>query len=198
MGQKTEEHIKQVAKRLFFKEGRFDVRLHEIAKTAEVNKALLHYYFRDRENLLQVVYKEAMEGSFLKMFELLSGNEKFEKKVTNAVEHITSYLAEFPFIETFIVGQVNAAGEKTEGVLPVKAAREFTKKFGPEAKSYMLRNKIRGVTPEEFIVNMMALCAYPSSMKPVIQGILNYSEKEFSRFLEQRKKNLVKMVLMKE
>jgi TetR/AcrR family transcriptional regulator len=197
MAQKTEQHIKEVAKRVFFKEGRFDARLHEIAKAAAVNKALLHYYFKDRERLLQTVYEEALGASFLKMFELLMEDKPFEKKVENAVGHMCKQLEEFPFIEAFIVSQVNAAGRQGAMALPVRSAKEFTKKFLPEVKEYLLRNKI-GVTPEQFIVNMMALCAYPTSTKPVIMGIFNYNEKAFSKFLAERKRHVVRMVLMKD
>jgi TetR/AcrR family transcriptional regulator len=192
---KTDEHIKEVAKRMFFKEGRFDARLHEIADAAKVNKALLHYYFRDREKLLQVVYEEALDASFLKMFELLSEKKAFEKKIARAIGHMTDFLCEYPFIEPFIVSQANASAQGA--ILPVKAAREFTGNFRPEVQAYLEKRRIRDTSPEEFIVNMMALCAYPASTKPVIKSIFNLSEKDFQEFITQRKKQVTRMVLMK-
>jgi TetR/AcrR family transcriptional regulator len=196
MESKTEKHIKEVAKGIFFKEGRFDARLHEIADAASVNKALLHYYFRDREKLMQTVYEEALGASFLTMFSLLTDAGPFEKKVETALNHMTTFLSEYPFIESFIVSQVNAAGAMRGKLLPVLAAKKFMKQFSPEVRAYLRKKQIRDVTPEQFIVNMMALCAYPASTKPVIMGIFSYSEKQFSKFLQDRKKQVLGLILM--
>ena len=42
----TEERILEAAKTVFMKYGLYGARMQDIADTAGINKALLHYYFR--------------------------------------------------------------------------------------------------------------------------------------------------------
>jgi TetR/AcrR family transcriptional regulator len=57
----TEELIKETAKKIFFKEGKFNATTQEIADAAGVNRTLINYYFRSRNTLFDLVFKEARE-----------------------------------------------------------------------------------------------------------------------------------------
>jgi len=60
----TQELIKETAKNLFFVEGKFNATTQEIADAAGVNRTLINYYFRSRDNLMKIVLDEAknLEG----------------------------------------------------------------------------------------------------------------------------------------
>ncbi|MCX6271040.1 MAG: helix-turn-helix domain containing protein, partial [Bacteroidetes bacterium] len=51
----TEEHILQAARKVFARKGLDGARMQEIADEAGINKALLHYYFRSKDNLFRLV-----------------------------------------------------------------------------------------------------------------------------------------------
>ena len=55
----TQELIKETTKNLFFVQGRFAATTQEIADEAGVNRTLINYYFRSRDNLVQIVFDEA-------------------------------------------------------------------------------------------------------------------------------------------
>ena len=57
----TEELIKETAKRMCFAEGRFHATTQEIADEAKVNRTLINYYFRSRNNLISIIYEEATQ-----------------------------------------------------------------------------------------------------------------------------------------
>ncbi len=194
---KTEAHIKQTAKHVFFAQGRFDAKMHEIADAGKINRALLHYYFRNRENLFHVVLEEAMEESFIKMFQILTGKELFEIKVEKAILHLLDCLSEYPFIETFIISELN----KTQGkstLTPIAEGKKFAQTFMKEIQIYLKKNKLTYITPQHFLVNMMALCTYPSSTQPIVRQVLGLqSDRSYKAFLAERKKILPRLVLMK-
>ena len=194
--QKTDDHIRETAREVFFGEGRFDATLQELADKAGVNKALLHYYYRDRETLLNTVYEEALRASFLNMFDLLGAEGDFEKKVNQAIGKLCEGLARYPYIEAFIVSRMNARGHGARPS-PVKEARAFTRKFLPEVAAYLKKRKISFVTPEEFLLNMMALCGYPPSVLPLAGAILGYTGTEYRKFLKARQKSLSRIILLK-
>jgi TetR/AcrR family transcriptional regulator len=193
----TEQHIKDTAKRMFFGEGRFNARLHEIAAEAGVNKALLHYYFRNRDRLFETVSEEAIDESFLAMFRILGGPGDFETRIASAVREIITSLARYPYIESFIVAEINRNPAGAPGQIAVKGGRAFTQRFLGEVKTYLRKKKAKDLTPQDFLVNMMALCAYAASTKPVICSILNLSEKQFRAFCLGRVPMVTRMVLLK-
>src|SRR6476660_9341182 len=123
--QVTEELIRTTAKQIFFAKGNINAKMHEIAAAAKINRALLHYYFRSRENLFEVVLKEAMQESFLKMFEILSENIPFEAKIEKAVYHIVDILAEYPYIESFIISEINKNPDAADKLTLIRDGRKF-------------------------------------------------------------------------
>ena len=56
----TEEKILDAAKEVFMKYGLYGARMQDIADTAKINKALLHYYFRNKEKLFDKVFEGAL------------------------------------------------------------------------------------------------------------------------------------------
>jgi AcrR family transcriptional regulator len=55
----TEERILDAAKKVFMQKGSAGARMQDIADAAGINKALLHYYFRSKEKLFEVIFREA-------------------------------------------------------------------------------------------------------------------------------------------
>lgn len=50
--QQTELVIKEAARQVFLRKGFSGARMQDIADNAGINKALLHYYYRSKENYL--------------------------------------------------------------------------------------------------------------------------------------------------
>jgi TetR/AcrR family transcriptional regulator len=193
----TEQLIKNTAKNIFFTKGHINAKMHEIATAAKINRALLHYYFRSRENLFEIVLKEAMEESFIKMFHILSEHLPFEEKIEKAVHHIVDILSEYPYIESFIISEINKNPSAANTISVIKDGKNFLRSFLKEIDQYLKKNKITVVRPEQFMVNMMSLCAYPSSTKIIIQQVLSLDEEQYTKFITARKKMLPSLVLMK-
>ena len=57
----TEKLIKEKAKILFFQKGFLNATTQEIADEAGVNRALIHYYFRSRELMLDTLLDETLK-----------------------------------------------------------------------------------------------------------------------------------------
>ena len=131
------------------------------------------------------------------MFEILSEKIQFEKKIEKAVYHIVDILAEYPYIESFIISEINKNPGTAGTISVIKDGKDFMKSFLKEINSYLKSNKIKGVDPKQFMVNMMSLCSYASSTKPIIQQVLSMDENSYRKFLLARKKMLPKLVLMK-
>ena len=60
--QSTEQKILHAAKKVFHQKGYEGARMQDIADEAGINKALLHYYFRKKENLFDRVFQETLQS----------------------------------------------------------------------------------------------------------------------------------------
>ena len=85
---KTREAILRAAIDEFAERGFAGARTENIAKAAEVNKAMLHYYYHDKETLYHAVL-DNLYGSFGEGEELI---EKLTKAPINSVQHIHIFL----------------------------------------------------------------------------------------------------------
>src|SRR5690348_12797365 len=58
----TEKRRLKAARKVFLANGMAGARMQDIADAAGINKALLHYYFRSKDKLFEMIFKEAMTG----------------------------------------------------------------------------------------------------------------------------------------
>jgi len=57
--QGAEEKILSAARKIFTTKGMAGARMQDIANEAGINKALLHYYYRDKEKLFETIFLES-------------------------------------------------------------------------------------------------------------------------------------------
>ena len=103
----TQELIKETAKNLFFVQGKFDATTQEIADEAGVNRTLINYYFSSRDNLMQIVFDEAQKVEREKSEIIQDSNLAFKDKIKLFIEGSLSTSLQYPYLETYIVTQIN-------------------------------------------------------------------------------------------
>ena len=104
----TEDKIIKAATSVFIEKGLDGARMQEIADRAEINKALLHYYFRSKEKLFIAVFSLIAKKMFKKIFKsFVDPNKSLEEKIHHFYkEHIT-LLQKNPSLPAFIINEIN-------------------------------------------------------------------------------------------
>ncbi|HZX11366.1 MAG TPA: TetR/AcrR family transcriptional regulator [Acidobacteriota bacterium] len=88
----TREKILRVAKKVFARKGFDGARVDEIAQKAKVNKALIYYYFKSKEEILEEIMKQFLEESLDRKGSLVERQRKKEpKKQVGPKELIESF-----------------------------------------------------------------------------------------------------------
>ena len=62
-----EMRIREVAQQLFFKQGYAATSTIQIAKEVGCTQALVHYYYRTKENLFRQIFMEQIQAALAKM-----------------------------------------------------------------------------------------------------------------------------------
>src|SRR3954468_23130986 len=100
--QATELLIKEKAKSLFFQKGFLNATTQEIADEAGVNRALIHYYFRSREQMLDVLLDETIQEKKKRARSILTSEIPFREKIARYIDAIVDYGLAYPYLENFI------------------------------------------------------------------------------------------------
>ena len=185
----TQELIKETAKNLFFVQGRFDATTQEIADEAGVNRTLINYYFRSRDNLIQIVLEEAQKVEQEKSEIIQDSNLEFKEKIALFIEGSLSTSLKYPYLETYIVSQINKDNCHKKNI-----EREHKVKILKDLQREMDLGNIERMEPIQFIFNMISLLIFPSAVRPLLMENMEIDEKEFDRLIADRKDIILKIL----
>ncbi len=190
----TEQKILDAASRIFLKKGLYGARMQEIADEAGINKALLHYYFRNKNKLFQAIFERTFNLFYPLILQIFNNEDPIEKKIKHLVNHYIDFLLVHPYLPLFLINEINRDPEGWLHIKPIlheiKTSR-FMQQFNENVKSgYFLPIK-----PEQFLTNLMALILFPFVNKTMLTTGFAMDETKFNHFITERKKIVPAMVL---
>ncbi|KFF24342.1 TetR/AcrR family transcriptional regulator [Chryseobacterium vrystaatense] len=185
----TQELIKETAKNLFFVKGKFDATTQEIADEAGVNRTLINYYFRSRDNLIQIIFDEAQRVEQEKSKIIQDADLPFKVKISKFVESSLSTSLQYPYLETYIVSQINK-GNCHQREIEEDVLETLYKEYEKEME---LGNIVK-MAPVQFILNMVSLLVFPSAVRPLFMENLMISDKEYDQIISERKEIIIDML----
>ena len=191
--QNTEERILEAAKTIFHRKGFEGARMQEIADEAGINKSLLHYYFRSKENLFSAVFRSAFREIFTKLFMTAGSDDPFEEKIQKLVNEYIGFLQQNSYIPGFILAELNQNPEKIAEVF--KSAPFPTAMLFGRMKDSIPDRQMKDDDFREFFINLLALCIFPVAAKPLLKLMFNFGEAEYEEFLENRKEHLPEFLM---
>ena len=189
----TEEKIKKTVSDLLFKEGRFNATTQEIADRAGVNRTLINYYFRSRDNLFTLVYQDAMYKEYKLRTRLLYSDLPFKEKVEKHIEYSLQKAIEYPYLQTYLVTRINDTGIYEEYEANEGGRIKFFKEYQEEIR----KGTIEDISPVQFLLNLGSLISFPLAVRPLIRMKLNISEEDFDKLISERKEIIMKMLFKK-
>jgi AcrR family transcriptional regulator len=195
----TEQLIKETAMRIFFVEGRLHATTQVIADEAGVNRGLIYYYFRSREVLFQEVFKEAMSVIHNRMQELfLSKNSiSFREKIGQFVELFINQSIKYPYLEVFMITEANRDDFTDPVDISLEMREQMKSNIGEDLKNEIKKGSIPEMPVEQFMINLVSLCAYPILFRPMLQHIMGMNNKAYWKMINERKK-LIMSVLFRD
>lgn len=188
-GSHTQELIKETTKNLFFVQGRFDVTTQEIADEAGVNRTLINYYFRSRDNLIQIVFDEAHRVEKEKSEIIQKSDLPFKEKIAHFIDNSLQTSLQYPYLETYIVSQINNGCFHRKDI-----DEEHKEQILKDIQIEMDKGNIEKMEPIQFIFNMVSLLVFPSAVRPLFMENMMIDDKEFDRLISDRKDIILNML----
>ena len=187
MAEVTEEAIIQAAKDVFVSKGYAATRMQEIADAANINKAMLHYYFRSKEALFQVITIQTLEMMLPKFMGALDDEGTVMEKIESIVSTYIETIREHPHVPLFIITELSQKRENFVKELEMRA-KNFPKlrTFFDQMREEMMAGKIRTMSPMHLFLNVISLSVFPFIVQPVFCTIAGVSESRYDAMMQER------------
>ncbi len=184
----TEERIKEAARVVFYKKGFAATRTRDIAEEANINLALLNYYFRSKQKLFDIIIVEALTR-FVKTIKVVLNDKEtnLEQKIEALARNYIDFILEEPEIPTFILTEVRNNPEELLKKLPVREIIANSIFFEQHREAVEL-GKITEPNPLHFLMNLLGLIIFPFIAKPMLMAINDLKTPEFNLLMQERKK----------
>lgn len=190
----TEEKILAAAKEVFMEKGMDGARMQDIADRAGINKALLHYYFRNKDKLFEVIFQDAMGRFMPKLADVMISDLDFFVKIEKMVSVYIDMLLQNPYLPQFVLNEINRQqGAFLDGLWGER--RPPINVFIALLENEMKKGTIKKMKPKQLVLNIVSMCVFPFAAKPMVQWILSLDEEEFFKMMQQRKKEVATFII---
>jgi AcrR family transcriptional regulator len=191
----TEEKIFEAATDVFVDKGMDGARMQDIASHAGINKALLHYYYRTKDQLFNAVF-EMIAGKVLKKFApVFEDNLSLEEKIRFFFKEHIAFLQENPKLPAFVLNEINRNPARIKKLLKNVHFETLWQKLYEQHKSELGKYNITEDTLPQLMVSIAALSVFPFAARGLIEGILDKVGVDFNDYIEQRKEFAAEFVI---
>ena len=190
----TEEKIFNAARIVFQKKGYSGARMQEIADEAGINKAMLHYCFKNKQQLFEAVFMKAF-SQLAPQINMIFNSEKsvFEKIELFTREYI-SFVIENPFLPQFIIQEMNNNPEFVMNILH-HANRPNPDFFIQQIEQEVANGNLKAVNPKQLLLNIFSMTVFPFAAQVMVKGILQLSDEDFRLMMEERKTTIAQDII---
>ena len=192
-----EFQILEAAEKLFLEQGFAKTSTGQIAKLAGCNQALVHYYYRTKDNLFDKIFEEKIRFITTNFLSVDSIEHTFEKKIEKMIEMHFDFLMQNPKIPAFILNEISSNPDRLQSLIEklLQLPKSILFQLDIDLKKEIEKGTVREISGIDLLITAISLNLAPFLIKPVLQKALNISDKDINLALEQRKKEIIDTVL---
>src|ERR1700723_2027424 len=173
----------------FAEPGIAGARTDAIARAARVNKALLYYYFKDKETLYGAVLDNAFFGMKTNIFQVLDSDLPPREKIMAYVGAYFDFIASNQIYPKLMQREMMRAREGDSVHLNRLVKTYFQpiyRRVGELLHKGIADGEFREVDPAHFVPSMVAMIIFYFSSAPVMQRIVHFNPLAPQRIAERR------------
>lgn len=188
---KTEERILDAAIKIFCRDGIQGARMQDIADLANINRAMLHYYFRDRESLSVKAIETTTKKIGKRIHRRIEANLSFDEKLDGYIkEQITNYSEN----TELIIFTLHESMKDSDFLGKIYKHTIEDMSFFKEMHEEVKKGRVKPFKEEEFLIFVTSLCAYPFIASSIYKMIFGWTEEQWKPFIENYKKQLPDLI----
>jgi len=181
--------ILQAAAQEFAEHGIAGARTDAIAREARVNKALLYYYFKDKETLYGAVLDDAFSGLKATVFRVLDGDLPPREKMMAYAGAYFDFIASNQLYPRLMQSEMMRAREGHSQHID-KVIKNYIQPIFTRVSELMRKGitdgEFRPVNPVHFVPSMVAMIVFYFSSAPMMHKIIGFNPLTPERIAERR------------
>ncbi|TKK66135.1 TetR/AcrR family transcriptional regulator [Ilyomonas limi] len=188
----TEQLIKDTAKRIFFAEGKLHATTQDIADAAGISRTSLHYYYRSKDELIKLVFNEAMDALSSRLNDIMESAIPFREKIEHMVDVILTEAIAYPYQETFVITEM--LSDSSSFYEKKAKSHRHTNAFLKEVEAEMTVGHVKAMNPVQFMMNLFSLTTYPLIVRPLQKKLFKLTDKQYDHLMNERKKLICDLI----
>ena len=190
----TEEKIFNAARIVFQKKGFAGARMQEIADEAGINKAMLHYCFKNKELLFQAVFMNAFSQLVPQINEIFNSRDSVFEKIRKFTHSYISFVILNPYLPPFVIQEMNNNPEFVLSFLE-NENRPNPSVLISQIEKEIASGIIKPINPKHLLMNLISMTVFPFAAQMMIKGMLQISDTEFNAMMEERKTSIAEQII---
>ncbi len=190
----TEEKILLAAKKKFFENGFAGAKMQDIANEAGINKAMLHYYFRNKELLYERVNLSFASVIIPKINSLDDMNLGVFETLESFVSIYIDFLSDNRDLPSYFISEMNRNPEKFIKILSDQNLQPNLFAFFQKINTAIEKQEIRPINPLHLLIHIMSMCIFPFLAKPMIIYASKMDPSDFDQLVTQRKHEIITFI----
>jgi TetR/AcrR family transcriptional regulator len=183
----TEDKIFESATEVFIEKGMDGARMQDIANHAGINKALLHYYYRTKDQLFNAVFEKLASKIFSKFAPVFDENLSLDDKIRFFFREHISFLQQNPRLAAFILNEVNRNPARIKKLIKKIDVNKMWEMLMSQHREELLKYNINEKNLPQVMVSMASLSVFPFAAKGILEAIFEKIDVDFNDFIEDRK-----------
>ncbi len=193
----TEHTILEAAEKLFLEKGFALTSTTEIARVAGCNQALVHYYFRTKENLFNSVFEKKARMIANGLFQADRPGATFEEKLRLKIEDHFDMLRANPGLPFLIFNELLTNPDRLKKLRDnmLDVPKNVILPFKAELESEIAKGNIRSITVYDLLITIVSLNVLLFLASPILKIIADLDQQEIETLFDHRKQENVIIIL---
>ena len=196
--QSKEQQILAAAEQEFLTRGYDGARTTSIAQAAGVTHAMLHYYFRTKEQLFERIVDEKFETMSHSMFAIMGDPSlPIVERIKGGIEAHFDFVAQNPLLPRFVINEIISRPERYD-VLYKRVGAIFDNVYRglqSEIDRSAERGEIERVDIKMLFISIMSLNIFTFLAYPFMEPLMGELMANRERFLAERKAENIETIL---
>jgi len=193
-----EQAILAAAKEEFLDKGYDSARTTSIARNAGVTHAMLHYYFKTKEQLFERIFHETMGMLVEGILEVYAHTEKpFKQRMAEALDIHYEVIRQNPRLPLFMIREVASRPERFAVIKNVISsfAGNLLIAMQQDIDQAVNNGEICHIDATTLLLDMISLNVFPFIVKPVYEAATGLDLNIDSKFWELRKQENIELIM---
>lgn len=195
--QSKEQQILEAAEKEFLEKGYNGARTTSIAKAADVTHAMLHYYFRTKEQLFERFIDKKM-SEVVPLLTHLFGNSDLPlvERIEKTISVHFDFVATNPDLPRFLINEILPYKERCD-IFYSKVAN-FLYLFNNlqrEINEAAARGEVEQFNVLLLFQSVLSLNIFPSLMINIIENLMSNNEQSMKEIFAQRKAENIELIM---